>query len=127
MENLQQRLENEPEAVILEILGNLESELMILEVTMELNDLAWDARVRQIRAQAIPPIRKWLGWYELRGLIPHDTTTLELEIDALEDIYFQELEAFEATRAQQRQAYTDKEREIETVRDIARRRGIALP
>jgi hypothetical protein len=125
MENQGHWLDHEPEEVVREALGNLESELLIIEVTMELNDLAWDARVRQLRAQAVPLMREWIGWHELRGLIEHDTSLLELELDVLEDIYYHELAAFETTRDQQRLDYTAKEREIEEVRGVARRRGIA--
>jgi hypothetical protein len=37
-------LDHEPEEVVREELGNLESELLILEVTMELNDQDWTVR-----------------------------------------------------------------------------------
>jgi hypothetical protein len=54
MENQANWLDHEPEEVVREILGNLESELLIIEVTMELNDQDWMVRQRQLYAQAVP-------------------------------------------------------------------------
>ena len=120
-------LDHEPEEVVREELGNLESELLILEVTMELNDQDWTVRMRQLYAQAVPIMRQWLGWYEMRGLIEHDVGPLELELLVLLDIYHQDLTAFEEVRDLQRQDYANKEQEVAAVRAIVQRRGIRYP
>jgi hypothetical protein len=84
-------------------------------------------RQRQLYAQAVPIMRQWLGWYEMRGLIEHDVGPLELELLALLDIYHQELTMFEEVRDLQRQDYANKEQEVATVRAIVQRRGILTP
>jgi hypothetical protein len=127
MENQGHWLDHEPEEVVREELGNLESELLILEVTMELNDQDWMERQRQLYAQAVPIMRQWLGWFEMRGLIEHDVGLLEQELLALLDVYHHELTMFEEVRDLQRQDYADKEQEVTTVRAIVRRRGIPYP
>jgi hypothetical protein len=127
MENRFQWLEDEPQEIVQEVLGNLESELLILEVTMELNDQDWTVRQRQLYAQAVPIMRQWLGWYEMRGLIEHDVGPLEQELLALLDIYHQELAMFEEVRDLQRQDYDNKEQEVAAVRAIVQRRGIPYP
>jgi len=127
MENQDHWLDHEPEEVVREILGNLESELLIIEVTMELNDQDWMVRQRQLYAQAVPIMRQWLGWYEMRGLIEHDVGPLELELLVLLDLYHQGLTAFEEVRDQQRQDLAYKEQEVAAVRAIIQRRGIQYP
>ena len=127
MENQGHWLDHEPEEVVREELGNLESELLILEVTMELNDQDWMERQRQLYAQAVPIMRQWLGWFEMRGLIEHDVGLLEQELLALLDVYHHELTMFEEVRDLQRQDYADKEQEVTTVRAIVQRRGIPYP
>ena len=127
MENQGHWLDHEPEEVVREALGNLESELLILEVTMELNDQDWTVRMRQLYAQAVPLMRQWLGWYEMRGLIEHDVGPLERELLALLNIYHQELVVFEEVRDLQRLDYANKEQEIAAVRDIVQRRRIPYP
>ena len=127
MENFGQWLENEPEEVVREALGNLESELLILEVTIELNDQDWTVRQRQLYAQAVPLMRQWLGWYEMRGLIDHDVGPLERELLALLDRFHEELAAFEEVRDQQRLDYANKEQEVAAVAAIVQRRGIRYP
>ena len=127
MENQGHWLDHEPEEVVREELGNLESELLILEVTMELNDQDWMERQRQLYAQTVPIMRQWLGWFEMRGLIEHDVGLLEQELLALLDVYHHELTMFEEVRDLQRQDYADKEQEVTTVRAIVRRRGIPYP
>ena len=127
MENFGQWLENEPEEVVREALGNLESELLILEVTIELNDQDWTVRQRQLYAQAVPLMRQWLGWYEMRGLIDHDVGPLERELLALLDRFHEELAAFEEVRDQQRLDYANKEQEVAAVAAIVQRRGIHYP
>ena len=127
MENQGHWLDHEPEEVVREALGNLESELLILEVTMELNDQDWTVRMRQLYAQAVPLMRQWLGWYEMRGLIEHDVGPLERELLALLNIYHQELVVFEEVRDLQRQDYANKELEVAAVRAIVQRRGIPYP
>ena len=127
MEDQFRWLENEPEEIVQEILGNLESELLILEVTMELNDQDWTVRQRQLYAQAVPLMREWLGWYEMRGLIDHDVGPLEQGLLALLDQFHEELAAFEEVRDLQRLDYANKEQEIAAVRDIVQRRRIPYP
>jgi hypothetical protein len=127
MENQDHWLDHEPEEIVREILGNLESELLIIEVTMELNDQDWMVRQRQLYAQAVPIMRQWLGWYEMRGLIEHDVGPLELELLVLLDLYHQGLTAFEEVRDLQRQDLAYKEQEVATVRAIIQRRGIRYP
>ena len=127
MENQDHWLDHEPEEVVREILGNLESELLIIEVTMELNDQDWMVRQRQLYAQAVPIMRQWLGWYEMRGLIEHDVGPLELELLVLLDLYHQGLTAFEEVRDLQMQDLANKEQEIAIVRAIIQRRGIQYP
>jgi len=127
MENQDHWLDHEPEEVVREILGNLESELLIIEVTMELNDQDWMVRQRQLYAQAVPIMRQWLGWYEMRGLIEHDVGPLELELLVLLDLYHQGLTAFEEVRDLQRQDLAYKEQEVAAVRAIIQRRGIQYP
>ena len=127
MENQDHWLDHEPEEVVREILGNLESELLIIEVTMELNDQDWTVQLRQLYAQAVPIMRQWLGWYEMRGLIEHDVGPLELELLVLLDLYHQGLTAFEEVRDLQMQDLANKEQEIAIVRAIIQRRGIQYP
>jgi len=127
MEDQFRWLENEPEEVVQEAFGNLESELLILEVTIELNDQDWTVRMRQLYAQTVPLMRQWLGWYEMRGLIEHDVGPLEQELLALLDIYHHELTMFEEVRDLQLQDYANKEQEVAAVAAIIQRRGIRYP
>jgi hypothetical protein len=84
-------------------------------------------RQRQLYAQAVPLMRQWLGWYEMRGLIDHDVGPLEQELLALLDRFHEELDAFEEVRDQQRLDYANKEQEVAAVAAIVQRRGIRYP